>query len=220
MTAALSLRGVLPAAAVPEWTSPLTLEVPVGSFYVMRTTSARSYALFRLCVGLTSPGQGHVQVLGTEPATLGRRGAQVFRRALGVGLLPHGLISNLTLRLNVVVPLVYGGLYRPDDAARRADEALSLCGLVAFADHRPADVPPEARQRAVIARAVARDPELLLLEDPVWSIDPGEADALLSLCRSRARTVIVATHRGDEVLAHHADHAVLWDAHGLSADAA
>ena len=118
MTAALSLSRVLPAAAVAEWTTPLTLEVPDGSFYVMRTTSARSYALFRLCVGLTSPGEGRVHVLGTEPATLGRRGAQVFRRALGVGLLPHGLISNLTLRLNVVVPLVYGGLYRPVEAAR------------------------------------------------------------------------------------------------------
>lgn len=220
MTIAVSVSGVLPATAVSEWSLPLTLDVPVGAFYVLRTTSARSYALFRLCVGLAVPAQGRVHVLGTEPAALGRRAAQLFRRALGVGLLPHGLISNLTLRLNVIVPLVYGGLFPPDDAARRADEALALCGLGTFASDRPADVPPEARQRAVIARAVARDPDLLLLEDPVWSVEASEADALLSLCRSRARTVIVATHRKDDVLARHADQAVLWDVHGLSADAA
>ena len=220
MTSALSLKDVLPAVPDAQWAVPLTLDVPEGAFYVMRTTSARSYALFRLCVGLTLPGQGHVQVLGAEPAVLGRRGVQLFRRALGVGLLPHGLISNLTLRLNVVVPLVYGGLFPPVEAARRAEDALTLCGLSAWANDRPADAPPDARQRAVIARAIARDPDLLLLEDPVWSIDSGEADALMSLCRARARTVIIATHRRDDVLARYADHAVLWDADGLNADAA
>ena len=87
-------------------------------------------------------------------------------------------------------------------------------------DERPADVPPDARQRAVIARAIARDPELLLLENPIWALDTDEASELLALCRTRARTVLIAIHRRDETVARAADHSALWDDTGLHADAA
>ena len=220
MPAAVRFDAVLPQAPHGAWDAPLSFEVPEGAFYLMQASPAKSGALLRLCLGMATARAGDVEVLGAHPARLDRRASQLFRRAVGTALVPHGLISNLTLRMNVVVPLVYGGLALPDEAARRADAAMAACGLSRWADDRPADVPPDARQRAVVARAIARDPQLLLLEDPVWSVDTDDAAGLLSLCRTRARTVLVALPRRDAVLSRLADHSASWDDAGFRMDIA
>ena len=138
-----------------------------------------------------------------------------FRGQLGVGLLPHGLISNQTLRMNVIVPLVYGGVLPLDEATARADEALAECGVAAWALERPADVPADVRQRAVIARAVARAPKLLLLEDPLFALHHDEVPALLAVCRRRAPTTLVVSHRADSALYELADAVAIFDDRGF-----
>ena len=220
MPAAVRFDAVVPHPPRAEWDAPLSFEVPEGSFYLGQASPARSSALVRLCLGMSSAAAGDVEVLGARPARLDRRGSQLFRRTVGAGLVPHGLISNLTLRMNVVVPLVYGGLAQPDEAARRAEAALAACGLMRWAEQRPADAPPDARQRAVVARAIARQPQLLLLEDPVWSVDADVAGGLLELCRASARTVLVALPRRDAVVSRLADHSVSWDDTGFRMDIA
>ena len=220
MTAAVRFDAVLPQGPAAGWEQPLSFAVPTGAFYVMQAAPAKSGALLRLCLGLAGASAGEVEVLGARPGALDRRAAQRFRRALGTGLVPHGLISNLTLRMNVVMPLVYGGLALPEEAARRADDVIGACGLARWALERPADVPPDARQRAVVARAVARDPELLLLEDPVWSVDADVAAGLLQLCRARARTVLVVMPRRDAIVSRAADHSASWDDAGFRMDIA
>ena len=218
--AAVRLDAVLPAAPRGAWDAPLSLAVPEGAFFVLQAAPARAGALLRICLGLAAAGAGTVEVLGANPGALDRRASQRFRRALGSGLVPHGLISNLTLRMNVIVPLVYGGLALPADAARRADDALAACGAQRWAHERPADVPPDARQRAVVARAIAREPQLLLLEDPVWSVDADVAAGLLALCRAHARTVLVTTPRRDAAVVRAADHSASWDDAGFRMDTA
>ena len=220
MPAAVRFDAVLPPQAHAAWEAPLSFEVPEGSFYLLQASPARAGTLLRLCLGMATARAGDVEVLGARPARLDRRAAQLFRRSVGTGLVPHGLISNLTLRMNVVVPLVYGGLAQPAEAARRAEAALAACGLARWADDRPADVPPDARQRAVVARAIAREPRLLLLEDPVWSLDADVAAELLSLCRAHARTTLVALPRRDAALSRLADHSASWHDAGFRMDIA
>ena len=202
---------MIPQRPHAAWDAPLSFAVPDGSFFLLQASPARAGTLLRLCLGMATARTGDVEVLGARPARLDRRASQRFRREVGTGLVPHGLISNLTLRMNVVVPLVYGGLAQPDEAARRADDAIAACGLARWADERPADAPPDARQRAVVARAIARAPRLLLLEDPVWSVDADVAAELLALCRARVRTVLVALPRRDDVVSRLADHVASWD---------
>ena len=103
---ALHVDAARPAGPHPEWRAPLSLRVPDGAFFLLRTTAQRSATLFRLVVGLQPVGLGAVHVLGWTPEALDRRALQRFRRALGVGFVPHGLVSNLTLRMNVVTSLV------------------------------------------------------------------------------------------------------------------
>ncbi len=214
MSTAIQFDAVVPEEFDPEWTTPLTMDVPEGSFQVIRTTPLRSAPFMRLCVGLFSAGAGRVQVLGENPAGLDRTGAQRFRRSLGVALLPDGLISNLSIRMNIVLPLVYNGKANVSEATELADAALGECGLQQWANNRPSSVPPDVRQLAVIARAIAHRPRLLLLEDPFSSVKSRDAATLAALCRTSARTVVIATHRRNDALYQLADRTAFWDERG------
>ncbi|MDX1675095.1 MAG: hypothetical protein R3314_09910, partial [Longimicrobiales bacterium] len=141
---------------------------------------------------------------------------QAFRRRLGVGFdEPAGLVSNLTLRMNIVVPLLYSGLADPEEARDRADAIITRWELDRWADHRPADVPPEVRQETVLARAVVRDPELLLLEEPTAGLREQRASWLLAVCRERAGTIIMTTAEQEGVQLETADTIILLDRTGI-----
>jgi phospholipid/cholesterol/gamma-HCH transport system ATP-binding protein len=218
VSTAIRMTGVVPRVFDPEWTAPLDVEIPEGSFQVIRTTPLRSAPFFRLCVGLFSAGRGDVEVLGKDPADMPRRDTRNFRRTLGVAMVPDGLISNLSLRMNIVVPLVYNGSADVNEASKLADAALGECGLRNWANNRPASVPPDVRQQAVIARAIAHRPRLLLLEDPFSSVKSRDAAMLAGVCRNSARTVVIATHRRNEALYQFADRTAFWDDRGYRTD--
>ena len=220
MSAAIRFQGVLPPPPGEGWPGPVSFEIPQGAFALFATTPAISLNLIRLLVGLREPVEGVVEVLDRRPGHLSRWDTQTFRRRLGVGFdEPAGLVSNLTLRMNLVVPMLYSGLAGMAEAHRRAAEVIDACGLQRWADRRPADAPPEIRREAVVARAAVRDPELLVLEEPVAGLRAARAGRLLALCRERARTVIVTTAERDGVQFEHADSVILLDDAGIEAGA-
>ncbi len=215
MSVAVRLTDAVAPASL-DWPGPVSFDVDEGAFCVVRTTISLSTQLTRLLVGLREPTGGTVEVLGVEPGKLNRWQAQRFRRRLGVGFSePAGLVSNLTLRMNLIVPLLYSGSAEMSGASERADRALAECGLSAWADLRPADLPPDVAREAVIARAIVRDPDLLLLEDPVGPLRESRAGFLLGLCRRRARTAILTTMERESVLYDFADTILLLDERGL-----
>jgi phospholipid/cholesterol/gamma-HCH transport system ATP-binding protein len=211
-------RGAVPPPAFGEWTAPLDVTIESGSFTVISTTTTMAGAIARVTCGLLRPEAGSVEVLGVALAGLDRRALQRFRRRIGVGLLPHGLISNLPLRNNVIVPLLYSGSSELEVAERQADEIMEACGIVPWARLRPADAPPDVRQIAVVARAIVGRPELLILEDPAFFLDPDRASLLLEICRERARTILVTTHRHDSTSHRLADTVHLFDPGGLTTE--
>lgn len=205
MSAAIEFEQVLAAPGDASWGSPLTLTIQSGVFHVVRTAPRFTGLLLRLAAGLVSPEQGTIRLLGREPALLSRRELQQLRRGLGVGLQPDGLISNLTVRMNLVVPLLYSGDASPAAAGERADATLETCRLVRWADTRPADLPPEVRKEAVLARAIVRKPALLLLDNPVSTLDEERGKQLLSLCRDNASAALITVPARDAVLYQFAD---------------
>lgn len=216
MTPAVRFDAVLPPAPVLGWTDPVSFDIADGSFCVVTCPPMIAGPLLRLCGGISAPRSGSVEVLGIDASALTRRRAQIFRRQLGVGFQPGGLISNLTLRMNLIVPLLYSGAADLGDATRRADETLREASLSPWAAMRPADVPADIRQEAVIARAIVRDPALLLLEDPISSLRAARVDTILDLCRREARTIVITTSQSMPVLDQHADCAATWDDTGLT----
>lgn len=208
MIPALTLSG-LPAAAEHS-AGTLDLRVEVGSLVVLETTQRLADRTIRLCAGLERPAVGTATVCGLEPARLGRAQLNRLRSRLGVALQPGGLISNQTLRMNLVVPLLFAGGVTRGEAVRRSEEMLDRCGLAGWADRRPIEVAPDLRQVAVVARAMVRRPELLLLEDPFAAVSTEQALRLLALAREVAGSTLLATHRSDPAVNAAADQVVAW----------
>jgi ABC-type lipoprotein export system ATPase subunit len=198
-----------------RWPKPVSFVLKRGALILIKTKSEYSAPLFRMCLGFSEPSSGHVAVNGQAPADLGRNEVQSYRRGIGSLLDPDGLISNLSIRMNLIVPLVYATGLDFEEAASRAEQTLDVTHLTMWADQRPAALPTEVRQTAALARALSSRPALMLLENPIASVDHKETRRLLSLCRMQAETMLVATHRNDGILHEFADEVWQWDDDGF-----
>jgi ABC-type transporter Mla maintaining outer membrane lipid asymmetry ATPase subunit MlaF len=136
-----------------------------------------------LALGLETAPVGQVLTLGTAVAQLDRRAQLAFRRKLGYLPAGEGLLQNLTLRENIRLPLRFGSDFRPKDIEGRVDVILAQLRLTRVADLRPAQATAEDRRRAALGRALAFDPELVILEDPFDGITERAASELLEAAR-------------------------------------
>ncbi len=136
-----------------------------------------------LALGLETAPSGHVFTLGTEVAHLERRARLAFRRKLGYLPAGEGLMQNLTLRENIRLPLRFGSDFRPKDIEGRVDVILAQLRLSRVGDLRPAQATAEDRRRTALGRALAFDPELVILEDPFDGITERAASELLEAAR-------------------------------------
>jgi ABC-type multidrug transport system ATPase subunit len=198
-----------------RWVRPVSFQVERGTLHLIRTRSVFSAPLFRMLLGFGEPSAGSVRVGGLEPARLERNAARDFRRKVGSLLDPDGLVSNLSVRMNLVVPLVFATGLEFDDAMAKVDEMLDVMHLRMWADIRPAALPGEVRQVVGLARALGPGTDLMMLENPLQSVDNRETRRLLSLCRAQAETLLIATHRNDGILHEFADAVWEWDEDGF-----
>jgi NitT/TauT family transport system ATP-binding protein len=149
---------------------------------------------------------------GIEPATRGRvtlDGQRVLadqrhQRRVGVVFQEDRLLPWLTLRDNVGLVLTPLGL---DAGARRAtaDRYLRLAGLAGFEDYYPGRVSGGMRQRAAIARALAIEPDLLLMDEPFGALDAQNRRIMQTEVRriwqETGRTIVFVTHSIEEAVA-------------------
>jgi osmoprotectant transport system ATP-binding protein len=161
--------------------------------------SGKTTAL-RLSNRLLEPSGGRVlvedrDVAGVDPVGLRRRMGYVVQRG---ALFPH-----LTVAANVGLLCRVEGLPRAHEAAR-VNELLELVRLDPgeFGARYPAELSGGQRQRVGVARALALDPPMLLLDEPFGALDPITRrelqDEFLALCRGGARTVVLVTHDLEE----------------------
>ncbi|MBA3875757.1 MAG: ABC transporter [Anaerolinea sp.] len=150
--------------------------------------------LLRIAAGLDSPSAGVVRIDGSPVAGVDARCAVAFQEPR---LLPWR-----TLAGNVGLGLPRES--RRQDAALRVAELLDLVELTAFANHRPREVSGGMAQRTSLARALARNPGVLLLDEPFGSLDAltrlKMQDLLLDVHAAAPTTVLLVTHDVDEAL--------------------
>ncbi|MBL0421066.1 ATP-binding cassette domain-containing protein [Ramlibacter sp. AW1] len=169
--------------------------------------------LLRQVLGLATPTRGTIEVLGRPVAELGREGA-----SSRVGMLfQHGaLFSAFSVLENIAFPLRELRTL-PDALVREAAMVkLQMVGLKPQdADKMPADLSGGMVKRAALARALAMDPPLLLLDEPTAGLDPDSSDAFVDLLRALHRelqlTVIMVTHDLDTLFELSTRIAVLAD---------
>jgi len=169
--------------------------------------------LLRQMLGLETPTQGEITVLGKPVAELGKRGA-----ASRVGMLfqQGALFSAFTVLENIAFPLrelqtLPAGLIR--DAAM---VKLQMVGLPPDAAQKmPSDLSGGMIKRAALARALIMDPPLLLLDEPTAGLDPESADSFCALLRTLHQgmclTVVMVTHDLDTIFELSTRIAVLAD---------
>jgi len=134
-------------------------------------------------LGLESPPGGQVRVFDTSIADLPLPERLAFRRRVGYLPAGDGLLQNLSLRDNIALPLRFGS----DASSREIDGRVAVMvvavRLGSAADRRPAQANEEECRRAALARAVAFDPTLLVLEQPFDGITARASAELLEVAR-------------------------------------
>jgi ABC-type transporter Mla maintaining outer membrane lipid asymmetry ATPase subunit MlaF len=134
-------------------------------------------------MGLERPPAGRVRVFGTVIADLPERERLAFRRQVGYLPAGDGLLQNLSLRDNVALPLRFGSEASTKDIDGRVAVMLTAVRVGGVAQLRPAQANEEERRRAALARAIAFDPSLLILEQPFDGLTGRAAAELLEFAR-------------------------------------
>lgn len=160
----------------------------------------------RFALALERPPGGRVLVLGEDLAEMPRGAALAFRRRVGYLPAGDGLLQNLSLFDNVALPLRFGSERSEPDIDGRINVMLAMLRLQHVARLRPARVNEEERRRAALARALAFDPELVILEQPFDGLTHRAAAQVLEIARGgesaegARRTVFIIGHSLPEVL--------------------
>lgn len=175
----------------------ISLDIALGETVVLvgRSGSGKTTTL-KLVNRLLEPTDGQVYVEGKntmewDPVVLRRRIGYVIQE---VGLFPH-----FTVRKNVALVPLLNGTPRTEILAR-SEEVLKLVGLdpTRFADRYPHELSGGQRQRVGVARALAADPPILLLDEPFGALDPLTRseiqDEFLSLQEKLRKTMLFVTH--------------------------
>jgi lipoprotein-releasing system ATP-binding protein len=159
--------------------------------------SGKSSLLYMLGA-LEPPSQGLVTLDGQNPFELTAAALADFRNArIGFVFQDHCLLPQCTLLENVLVPTLVAKANGSADAAR-ARACLEQVGLGERLDHRPGELSGGEKQRAAIARALVRQPRLVLCDEPTGNLDHASATTvasmLLDLHARQQNILIVVTH--------------------------
>ncbi len=173
--------------------------IPRGvCFGFLGPNGAGKTTTMRMIYRASPVGSGSLLILGHEAA--GGRNDRVIKQKLGVVSQEDNLDEELTLRENLTVFARFYGLTR-QQAASRADEMLEFAQLTEKAGARIRELSGGMRRRALIARGLLGNPELVVLDEPTTGLDPQARlnlwDRLRDLKRRNA-TLILTTHYMDE----------------------
>ena len=173
---------------------------PGDAAAIMGPSGSGKSSLLYILGALERPTSGTVTLDGRNPFDLGERALAGFRNGqIGFVFQDHCLLPQCSVLENVLIPTLVGkAAANQDDTATRAHALIEQVGLGERSDHRPAALSGGERQRAAIARALIRQPRLLLCDEPTGNLDRASADnvaAVLLDMHARQQTILViVTH--------------------------
>ncbi|MFE2420124.1 glycine betaine/L-proline ABC transporter ATP-binding protein [Streptomyces hokutonensis] len=177
---------------------------PGQIFVVMGLSGSGKSTLLRMLNGLLEPSAGRVLFDGQDLTALTDRELREVRaRKISMVFQHFALFPHRSVRENAAYGLAVQGVPRAEREAR-AGEALALCGLAGWEDSWPDELSGGMQQRVGLARALATDADLLLMDESFSALDPlirrDMQDQLLELQKSLKKTIVFITHDLNEAM--------------------
>ncbi len=172
----------------------INLEVGQGEFCVLLGPSGSGKStLLNIIGGIDHADSGNVSIRGESMGELNEKKLTAYRRDhLGYIFQMYNLIPNLTVRENIEV----GGYL--SDKALDIDELLDVLGLTAHQDKVPSQLSGGQQQRTSIGRAIIKNPDILLCDEPTGALDYATSKEILKLIETvnetYGNTVVMVTH--------------------------
>ncbi|AOF94086.1 ATP-binding cassette domain-containing protein [Sinorhizobium sp. RAC02] len=169
---------------------------------LMGLSGSGKSTLVRLINRLLEPSAGNVRIDGSDILSLGPKALRELRsHRIGMVFQSHALLAHLSVRDNVGLPLEIRGIARTK-REDRADELLARVGLEGLGDRRVGALSGGMQQRVGLARALAADPDILLMDEPFSALDPliryDLQTQFMALSRELGKTTVFVTHDVDE----------------------
>jgi multiple sugar transport system ATP-binding protein len=215
--AAIELAGVTKAFGSVTAVDEVSLEIGDGEFLVLVGPSGCGKStLLRMIAGLEEATAGTIRIGDRDVTDLAPRARDIAMVFQSYALYPH-----MTVRQN----LGYGLKARrtpKDEIVRRVDEVADLLGLADLLDRRPSQLSGGQRQRVAMGRAIVRQPQAFLLDEPLSNLDAklrvGMRASLAQLHQRLGVTTVYVTHDQTEAMTLGQRVAVMRDGHILQCD--
>ncbi|WP_373626159.1 glycine betaine/L-proline ABC transporter ATP-binding protein [Listeria monocytogenes] len=173
-------------------------------FVIMGLSGSGKSTLVRLLNRLIEPTSGKIWLDGKELSSLNKKELlEVRRKSMSMVFQNFGLFPNRTINRNVEYGLEIQGMDK-EEREKNAAESLALVGLAGYGDQYPSQLSGGMQQRVGLARALANNPDILLMDEAFSALDPlnrkDMQDQLLDLQDKMKKTIIFITHDLDEAL--------------------
>ena len=195
----VELRDIRLAFDGKEILSGVNLSVPARArLVVLGPSGSGKSTLLRLILGILKPTGGTVEFNSLDVTRMGRRRLNRMRHKIGMVYQYSALISSLSVRDNLALPLEELTRKTRPEIDQLVDEKLTLVGMADARDKMPSELSGGMRKRIGLARGIIMDPELILYDEPSAGLDPVISsvidELIIELSEKIGATSVIVTH--------------------------